>query len=228
MSQGENPKPQISEQQLQANRENATKSTGPQTVLGKETVSRNATKHGLASRSLTFETEEERTEYEKLYADFYDEFAPKTKFETMALDDFVVSLWKQQLAERFAMLELRSRTRAAAAILKACAACSGINLTPISDNHDEASNVGNSGWECRELVVRVGDQTLGLTSSLLEVNKDRPQVHFEAKLANSAELFLRYESVWKKDKYKAAELLIRLQESRRAQNGEADLRNKAK
>src|SRR5215470_1366202 len=42
-----------SERQIAANRRNAQKSTGPQTTGGKERASRNAYRHGLASRTLS-------------------------------------------------------------------------------------------------------------------------------------------------------------------------------
>jgi hypothetical protein len=51
------------------------------------------------------------------------------------------------------------------------------------------------------------------------------------KLGTSAETFLRYETAWKKDLYRAFETLRRLQESREAKGGGArpvaDFPNKA-
>ena len=44
----------VSERKLQANRENAKKSTGPKTVRGKAYSRRNALKHGLLATSLLF------------------------------------------------------------------------------------------------------------------------------------------------------------------------------
>ncbi|MHC4445109.1 MAG: hypothetical protein ACYTA5_21125 [Planctomycetota bacterium] len=43
---------QISEKQLQANRQNAKKSTGPKTPEGKARSSQNALKHGLLARQI--------------------------------------------------------------------------------------------------------------------------------------------------------------------------------
>jgi hypothetical protein len=51
----------VSERKIEANQENAQKSTGPRTVAGKLAVSQNAVKHGLRSRALPFRDEEEKT-----------------------------------------------------------------------------------------------------------------------------------------------------------------------
>src|SRR5271157_5061075 len=48
------PKPPVSEPRLRANRENAKKSTGPQTARGKAYSRRNALKHGLLAKSVLF------------------------------------------------------------------------------------------------------------------------------------------------------------------------------
>src|SRR2546422_4948203 len=42
----------VSERRIQANRRNALRSTGPKTVRGKRTVSRNAIKHGFLAREV--------------------------------------------------------------------------------------------------------------------------------------------------------------------------------
>jgi hypothetical protein len=51
--------------QIEANRKNAQKSTGPQTSEGKQAVAQNAIKHGLSSRHLIL-GDEDPSEYQVL------------------------------------------------------------------------------------------------------------------------------------------------------------------
>jgi hypothetical protein len=61
----------VSERQIQANRRNALRSTGPKTARGKRAVSRNAIKHGLLAREVVItagEGEESLKEFHELVA----------------------------------------------------------------------------------------------------------------------------------------------------------------
>ena len=51
----ENPPKEVSAAQLQANRKNAKRSTGPRTEQGKRNSSRNAFKHGVLANDLVIE-----------------------------------------------------------------------------------------------------------------------------------------------------------------------------
>ena len=64
----------VSVMQLEANRKNAEKSTGPRTAEGKEIVSRNALKHGLFSRYLLLD-DEDPAEYQALLDDLHAELS---------------------------------------------------------------------------------------------------------------------------------------------------------
>jgi len=57
-----------SQKQIEANRRNALKSTGPKTLDGKAIVSQNATTHGLRARHTVIDGESQ-TEFDE----FYDE-----------------------------------------------------------------------------------------------------------------------------------------------------------
>jgi hypothetical protein len=59
----------ISAVQLIANQNNAKKSTGPVTLQGKQTVSNNALKHGVFSKSLIL-ADEDPDEYKSLLDQF--------------------------------------------------------------------------------------------------------------------------------------------------------------
>jgi hypothetical protein len=208
-----------SENKTQANRENAQKSTGPRTDAGKAIVSRNAVRHGLLSNSLTFDSDDEREIFEQFRADIQEELAPQGIVENMLVAEIAVSWWKQQVAQRWSMQEISSRRKAAIVILRACAASSGLTVNPFSDS-GTAEGISGSGWDCKELTIKVGAQRPD-DDLLVEPEEVKPQVQFEAKLGTSAETFLRYESAWKKDMYRALATLKNVQQARLAKSGGA-------
>ena len=79
--------------QIDANRQNATKSTGPKTPEGKANSSRNAVKHGLTSDQLTVPHLEEKEEYETLLADLMGEFQPATPHEKILVERMAHNQW---------------------------------------------------------------------------------------------------------------------------------------
>src|SRR5438552_1606193 len=87
--------------QLQANRANAQRSTGPRTSEGKTKSSRNALKHGLYAEQLLqpFESQEE---FEEHAAGFRDEYQPSTPTQHTLVNQLIWSSW---LLSRFRTLE---------------------------------------------------------------------------------------------------------------------------
>jgi hypothetical protein len=82
-----------SEQQAEANRLNALKSTGPRTAAGKAVVALNGIKHGLLSREVLIKGESE--------ADLVDfgrrlrrQLAPVGELELLLLDRMVSNAWR--------------------------------------------------------------------------------------------------------------------------------------
>jgi len=72
-------KPPISERKLAANRQNATRSSGPKTEHGKANSAKNAIKHGIYARKLFSQTEQgakELLEYEELATQLVDHYQP--------------------------------------------------------------------------------------------------------------------------------------------------------
>jgi hypothetical protein len=63
-----------------ANRENATKSTGPVTPEGKQASSMNATRHGLTAQHMVLQPHEE-TEFNRLHNAYTNDLRPKTELE---------------------------------------------------------------------------------------------------------------------------------------------------
>ncbi|MBP7050145.1 MAG: hypothetical protein KBE65_03945 [Phycisphaerae bacterium] len=85
--------------QIQANRLNAQRSTGPRTPEGKERASQNATKHGLLAREAVIAGEDPE-EFELYREGMLQELAPAGAVETMLAERVVGLSWRLQRAER--------------------------------------------------------------------------------------------------------------------------------
>jgi hypothetical protein len=85
----------ISAAQLIANQNNAKKSTGPVTVQGKQTVSNNAFKHGVFSKTLIL-TDEDPDEYKNLLDQLFNELHPTGLLEQTLVERIALTLWRQK------------------------------------------------------------------------------------------------------------------------------------
>jgi hypothetical protein len=79
-------------QQIEANRNNAQKSTGATSQTGKERSSLNATKHGFTGQQLVL-SDSEKEAYEFHVLAYMDEYAPKTQIETNLVQQFADLNW---------------------------------------------------------------------------------------------------------------------------------------
>ncbi|MBN2589311.1 MAG: hypothetical protein JXA96_05590, partial [Sedimentisphaerales bacterium] len=86
--------------QIKANRQNAQKSTGPRTEEGKETVSQNATKHGLCSCKNVIRSESQ-DEYNLFHDDMISDLSPVGAMELMLAERIVNLSWRLKRAEVF-------------------------------------------------------------------------------------------------------------------------------
>ena len=86
--------------QIQANRTNARKSTGPRTAEGKEKASQNALKHGLRARQAVIPGEDP-AEFEAHREEMLAELAPVGAVQTMLAERIVHLSWRLRRAERF-------------------------------------------------------------------------------------------------------------------------------
>ena len=89
------------EKQIDANRRNAQRSTGPKTPEGKARSARNALKHGLRS-TLTVVPGESREEFEILYDALRDDYQPTDTVEEILVRQIATAEWRLQ---RIARLE---------------------------------------------------------------------------------------------------------------------------
>jgi hypothetical protein len=95
------------QKQLEANRRNAQKSTGPRTPQGKASVRLNALRHGLRARSIVLPGES-AGDFEQLCDDLQAEWRPLTRTEQFYLEQMAVAQWKlrrMEVAESYIYLE---------------------------------------------------------------------------------------------------------------------------
>jgi len=79
--------------QIEANRRNARKSTGPVTAAGKAASSMNALKTGLHAKSLVLPTEK-AADLELLTAEYYDQFHPESADLRDLVDEYITLVWQ--------------------------------------------------------------------------------------------------------------------------------------
>ena len=79
--------------QITANRRNALQSTGPKTIDGKSTASRNALKHGVLSGDLII-LEESRHDLQRLRLDIYQALCPDGAIEELLVEKIINATWR--------------------------------------------------------------------------------------------------------------------------------------
>ncbi len=87
------------QEQTNANRKNAEKSTGPKTDEGKATASQNAVKHGFFAKNDVI-SGEDLASYEQHRTDIYEEFAPMTPTESVLTQRIASLTWRLMRADR--------------------------------------------------------------------------------------------------------------------------------
>src|SRR5438105_11925317 len=83
----------LSDSQLNANRENAQKSTGPRTDAGKARSRLNAFRHGITAKILVM-TAEETLAYKGFSRDLFKEWCPQGPTETLFVQTMVDTHWR--------------------------------------------------------------------------------------------------------------------------------------
>jgi hypothetical protein len=82
-----------SQRQIEANRRNAQKSTGPKTEAGKDACRFNAVQHGFTAQRFVVDHEDE-SEFDAFRDDFFAEHAPATATETFLVEQMVAAAWR--------------------------------------------------------------------------------------------------------------------------------------
>lgn len=192
---------------LAANRLNARKSTGPRRH---NNVKHNAIKHGLLTKTFPFKNDEEEVEFRKFRHELRADLRPEGAVETILVEEIAVCWWKVRMATEWELGELTARRSGSKAVVEAYA-----ESTQLWSNwQSHLQNAAKSGWELRELTLRVGGSDKGTLS------KEAGIRHFEAKLGSAAESGMRYRNAWKRDLYKAMKALKTVQEERNGRRHE--------
>ena len=89
----------VSAAKIEANRRNASKSTGPRMEEGKKRSKMNALKHGCRAETLVL-PEEDPKELEERRAAWTASLGPRCELEQRAVDDAVICSWRQDRARR--------------------------------------------------------------------------------------------------------------------------------
>jgi hypothetical protein len=84
-----------SKKQVEANRRNANKSTGPKTAAGKARSSRNALKHGILSKIPVLPWVESQKEFDEHMRQVYEDFQPVGRVEEHVTDTIGMDMWLQ-------------------------------------------------------------------------------------------------------------------------------------
>lgn len=88
-----------SEKQIEANRLNASKSTGPKTPKGKATAAKNSIKHGIFTLQNTIPGESQ-ADFDLHRDRLFEQFGPADSLETFLTERIVTLSWRLQRAGR--------------------------------------------------------------------------------------------------------------------------------
>ena len=90
-------KKMASQRQLEANRANAKRSTGPKSERGKARSGRNAVTHGLTAKQIVLSGEEPE-QFDRLRQGLNADFAPGSTIERELVETLAASLWRRRRA----------------------------------------------------------------------------------------------------------------------------------
>ena len=94
-----------------ANKSNATKSTGPKTEIGKRTVRLNALAHGFYAHELSV-SEADKRDFEILRESLRVQLTPRTALQDIGFEQIVTCCWRCKLAIRLEMHRLKEHFKA--------------------------------------------------------------------------------------------------------------------
>jgi hypothetical protein len=109
---GSSAKP-ISDRKLAANRENAKFSTGPKTAKGKATSSSNSTKHGIFSRNLIRQGEQnenDRVAFDQILDPVAEHYQPEGAIEKLLVEKIAIETWRFSRLLAFEQHELSRKS----------------------------------------------------------------------------------------------------------------------
>src|ERR1039457_431820 len=171
----------MSEKQIEANRANAAKSTGPRTADGKAMSKMNGLKHGIFAREVVLrgrDRGERGREFQDLHRLYREHFAPVGPVEEMLVERMVTTHWRLHrvlIAERGGILrrlegaEQRNQVKVAEWFLPAAAAAGG-SVLPKPWTYEVEEEL----LKARDDIRRDGELTDAVLERLVKVLEDRP------------------------------------------------------
>jgi hypothetical protein len=201
-----------SDKQIDANRQNALRSTGPKTPEGKDAVRLNALKHGLLSKETLLPGEDEEA-LRELGERLRNELQPVGELENLLVDRIIASYWRlsrlgrveagifaweryEELAQRAEREALRYEVPPPSPLMDEMLGTQIIDR----ERHDEAL------VRADRMRVEQGGETAILGRTFAR----------DADKANAFSKLSRYEATIERGLYKALHELQRLQAARRA------------
>jgi hypothetical protein len=162
-------------------------------------------RHGLLSRLLVFQTEEEKEEFNTLLAELHDEYRPIGQTNQELVEEAAVIFWKLPIANSWEMQELANQRKASGAILRSLAENYDGEQLPLFDEPDGSPSAARLGWDCQELIVRTGTRNCSQESadSLGDKMGKTGHVQIEAKMNTSLDTIPRYQAALRGDLYRA-------------------------
>jgi hypothetical protein len=206
----------LTQKLLDANRENAQKSTGPKTETGKEASSANSVKHGLLADGLVFETDEDEEQFDAFIDQLMNDLTPDGALQSMVVEEISVCWWRLRSALRWETEGLRSRRKSSRDVFQGLVAENLSSKSKLDRLDDQEAALGSDGWDYTELLVRKGRSSESSNSTNISKRdvKAGEEVHIqvEAKLATSLETSMRYSAMIRRDLHRAIDQLKSLRD----------------
>ena len=94
-----------SERKIEANRQNAQASTGPQSAEGKAASSQNARQHGLSAATIFIPPARE-DEFKAMFSAYYDEIKPIGEIQSTYFEQLIHAAWNLNIARQLLVIAL--------------------------------------------------------------------------------------------------------------------------
>ena len=172
------------EKQVQANRKNAQKSTGPTSATGKAKVSGNRITHGILSNKLLLEGENP-DDYQSLLDDLLSQLRPVGTLEQALVEKIAVILWRQRrlVGAETATIELAINPKQLASEVESGMGLSGFGSEKIEPEDFQPLNqeqIEQLDW-CKAIIA---EYAAADSPNLDNLNQVAPLIH--AQLAEDA------------------------------------------
>src|SRR5208283_2171203 len=208
----------VTEEVLHANRANAQSSTGPRTDGGKSRSSHNALKHGILTRKIVLETDEERKEFEKLFQHCKEDFSPNGFLEKFLVEEIAIDFWKlgttigletEQLSLRQGGVRDQIDTVFHGELKLPISDCEQFTVRAVAGKNQIRSSASRGPTLFQGQVVNELQQSNNFNK------QEDDHLEVQAVLRSSLDKLTRYQSALKRDLYRAIDTLGKVKAERR-------------